>query len=193
MSRLSQALRPFRWRFTTLPRRTTGFHNDRMDGLLDLLPRAKGASILDLGCYRGMVSLEFAMNGASLVHGCDKFEAGVECARQIFADLPVESRFEHADLSGGMPALNAAFGNSLLKKYDIVLFLGMHHHLRREMQERELSDFVQQIARLAGRYFVHRTKGPSKLESAVEAIGMTKVHYSALSSSASPVAVYAAN
>ena len=42
-----------------LQRRVAGWHDIRMDGMTDLVCRAKGASVLDIGCNRGLVSFEF--------------------------------------------------------------------------------------------------------------------------------------
>src|SRR5476651_846781 len=100
-----------------MKRRVAGYHDLRLDGISDLTFRANDASVLDVGCNRGLVSFEFANNGAARVHGCDYYEEGVRTAREIFADLvSVESKFEVVDLTGGAKALTAAFGNA---KYDI--------------------------------------------------------------------------
>ena len=64
-----------------------GYHDIRLDGLTDLLLRARDASVLDLGCNRGLVGFEFANNGAQLVHGIDIYKEGIWTARQLFADL----------------------------------------------------------------------------------------------------------
>ena len=66
---------------TTLQRRVAGYHDIRLDGILDLTIRAKGASVLDVGCNRGLVAFEMANNGARVVHGCDNYAPGVETAR----------------------------------------------------------------------------------------------------------------
>ena len=95
-------------------KRVAGFHNNRLDGATDLLLRARDASVLDVGMNRGLVSLEFAGNGARLIHGCDAYEEGVRTAREIFSDIPtVKSQFEIVDLTKGEQSLKDAFGKSI--------------------------------------------------------------------------------
>jgi len=78
-----------------------------MDGMVDLVMRAKDKSVFDIGCNRGLVGFEFANNGASIVHGCDIYEEGIKTAREVFADIrSTESRFEVVDLTNGSKALN---------------------------------------------------------------------------------------
>lgn len=61
-----------------LMRRVAGYHDIRLDGMLDLVIRARGASVMDVGCNRGLVGFEMANNGATLVHGCDNFAEGID-------------------------------------------------------------------------------------------------------------------
>jgi SAM-dependent methyltransferase len=83
-------------------RRVAGVNELRLDGMGDLLLRAKGKSVFDIGCNRGMVGYQFAQQGAAMVHGCDIYEKGIETAREVFADLRfVEGRFEVVDLTEG--------------------------------------------------------------------------------------------
>src|SRR3954454_22881920 len=112
-----------------LTSRTAGYFNDRLDGAGDMLHRARGVSILDIGCNRGMVAFQFAMAGASIVHGCDVYEEVLKTAREVFAEWPISSRFEHVDLIGGPSALAKAFGSEYRPHYDIVLYLAVHHKL----------------------------------------------------------------
>jgi ribosomal protein L11 methylase PrmA len=70
--------------------------------MTDLVLRAKGKSVFDIGCNRGMVGYQFAEQGAAVVHGCDNYEMGIQTAREVFADLRfVEGRFEVVDLTQG--------------------------------------------------------------------------------------------
>jgi ribosomal protein L11 methylase PrmA len=66
-----------------LMRRVQGFHDLRLDGIGDLLHRAAGKTVFDIGCNRGLAGFEFANNGASRVMGCDIFEDGIICARHF--------------------------------------------------------------------------------------------------------------
>lgn len=133
-----------------LMRRVQGYHDLRMDGITDLVLRARDAAVLDIGCNRGLVAFEMANNGARLCHGCDSFVEGIECARQIFADLRnVESRFEVVDLARGPAALNV-FAS---QRYDITLMLATYHKLKRVMALGVLSGLMAEIAGRTNRYF----------------------------------------
>jgi 2-polyprenyl-3-methyl-5-hydroxy-6-metoxy-1,4-benzoquinol methylase len=160
----------------------------------DLTPLVRGLTVLDIGCDRGLVSLMFALNGAKLVHGCDKYEKGVEAAREVFAETRVPSRFETVDLTGGMPALSAAFGADLLHRYDVVLFLSMYHILRMQQPKDQVLDLVQQLIDRTGRYFVYRKavdlRDHEFLDDLVARSGLIEVHYSWISRKVGPLLVY---
>lgn len=134
-------------------RRVIGMHDFRLDGLTDLTLRARGGSVLDLGCNRGAVCIEMANNGARLVHGCDNYQKGIETAREIFADIrSVESRFECCDLSHGAASLDV-FGD---QKYDFTFMLATYHKLKRIMPEHRLSGLVKAVGERTLRYFAWR-------------------------------------
>lgn len=134
-----------------LQRRVAGFHNLRLDGVGDILTRARGASVLDLGCSLGQVSHDFMINGATKVHGCDIDELCVSVAKHWFANFrSVESRFEVVDLSKGPGALGS-FG-----KYDIVVMLATYHKLKRIMDAKLLADLMADLADRTQKWFVWR-------------------------------------
>lgn len=131
-------------------RRVQHLHDVRFDGLSDLMMRARGKSVLDVGCNRGHTLYDFALNGATLVHGCDIFGPGMAAARQWFAEVrECESQFEAVDLSKG-PAALAAFGD---RRYDIVLMLGVYHKLKREMSPDLLSSLMRVLGLRINIYF----------------------------------------
>ena len=133
-------------------RRVAGLHDIRFDGISDLLLRARGCAVIDVGCNRGHVAYDFAMNGARLVHGCDIHAPSIQAARIWFSELPhIESQFEVVNLEGGANAMNEAFGDH---GYDIVLFLGTLHKLKRVMQPQPLTDLVRHLVKRAFHYFV---------------------------------------
>src|SRR5262245_50428504 len=114
------------------------FSGFRLDGLGDLIPRTRGASVFDVGCNRGGVCHDFVLAGASVVHGCDNGleedhkTPRIQTARRWFADIrSVESRFEFVDLAGGPGAIKKAFGTLYRAKYDFMLMLAVYHKLRR--------------------------------------------------------------
>lgn len=171
-----------------------GYHADRVAGLSDVMPLMRGMTVLDVGCDRGLVSLTFGLNGAKLVHGCDKYASGVETAREVFAETAVESRFETVDLTGREDALRAAFGADLRDRYDVVLFLSMYHILRQQQPHEAVLDFVQSLIDRTGRYFIYRKsvteKGYERMDELVRESGLVQVHYSWLSRVAGPLLVY---
>ncbi len=178
-----------------LMRRVAGYHDIRMDGISDLVLRARGASVLDVGCNRGLVGFEFANNGARLVHGCDLYEDGIKTAREIFKDLSnVVSRFEVVDLT--KEGSIGVFGNY---PYDIVLLLAVVHKLRRVMKEDDIREFVRKCGGLTRRYIGWRSVSNDKLKAKGEmeymdewlgAVGMRREQTSFISD-LGPAAIWA--
>lgn len=149
----------------TLQRRVAGYHDIRLDGMLDIVVRARGATVMDIGCNRGLVGFEMANNGARLVHGCDNYERGIETARQLFADLRnCESQFEVLDLRQGAPGL-AVFG---VARYDIVLMLAVYHKLERVMEPVVLDGLIQTLAHRTNSWFCWRGKSDKPGENEAE-------------------------
>lgn len=158
------------WTDKGIQRRSINFSAYRLDGLLDLLPRASGRSVFDIGCNRGRACEDMVYAGAKVVHGCD---IGVEddgvtpvvaTANRWFADnRAVEARFEMVDLKGGPAALQKAFGKSY-RIYDFMFMLAVYHKLRREMPLQELLALVDHFAKQTGRFFVWRGSREEKPE-----------------------------
>lgn len=140
-----------------LMRRVQGFHDLRLDGVGDILHRARGASVFDIGCNRGMAGFEFAGNGASRVMGCDIYQDGIIAARHVFCDLrAVKHRFEVVDLTGGEASIRKAFGADAELKHDIVLALAVYHKLKRVMSASALSELMKFFGSKTAKYFVWR-------------------------------------
>lgn len=178
-------------------RRVAGFNNIRLDGMTDLVLRAKGKSVFDVGCNRGMVGYQFAEQGAAMVHGCDNYEKGIEAAREVFADLRfVESRFEVVDLTQGPRALGV-FNSA---GYDIVVCLATYHKLKRLMPERELSELMKFFGRWSRKYFGWRGTSDKPAENEQEIVmldrdladvGLKRIHTSYLSADLGVAAIWA--
>lgn len=136
-----------------LQRRVAGRHDVRLDGMIDLLARCRDASVLDVGCNRGHVALDFYRHYASIVHGCDNFIEGIEVARQNFADKrDVDSKFEVVDLT--VPDCFApAFGRNA---YDIVVVLATIHKLRRIMPPKDTMRLVRDMGDRTKKLFAWR-------------------------------------
>jgi 2-polyprenyl-3-methyl-5-hydroxy-6-metoxy-1,4-benzoquinol methylase len=171
-------------------RRVVGIHEIRFDGLSDLLLRAHGCSVLDVGCNRGHVGWDFAMNGARIVHGCDIDQASMQCARMWFSEHPhVDSKFEVVDLSGGPDAVTMKFG---AVRYDIVLLIGVQHKLKRVMAPDKLSDLIKHLGDRALTYFGWNgyLEDMDQMDQALRKAGLKRVHVSELALEGRPAAIW---
>ena len=175
-----------------IQRRVTGAHDLRLDGIGDLLSRARGARVLDVGCNRGMAGYEFAVNGAALVHGCDHYAKGIETAREIFADIRnVASRFEVVDLSAP-GAFAEVFGP---ERYDIVLLLAVFHKLKRVMVAQALDALIADLGDRTDRYVGWRGYAEEipELDAIFARCGLTRIHTSEISETICPAAIWRRN
>lgn len=178
-------------------RRVAGVNELRLDGMTDLMLRAKGKTVFDIGCNRGMVAYQFAQHGASTVHGCDNYELGITTAREWFADIRcVEARFEVVDLTAGPKSL----GTFSSVGYDIVLCLATYHKLKRSMPEKELTNLMQFFGKWSRKYFGWRGTSDKPEENEQEivlldrdlgAVGLKRIHTSYLSSELGVAAIWA--
>lgn len=181
-----------------LMRRVAGYHDIRLDGMTDILQRAQGASVLDLGCNRGLVSLEFARMGATVVHGCDIDPICVEVARHVLCDLrAVERKFETVDLTGGAKAMTAAFGD---QRYDIIVMLATYHKIKRVMAEHDLAALMKHLGERCEKFFCWRGTSDKKHENEQEmrnldrdlgTCGFTRIHTSHISLQLGVCAIWA--
>jgi len=172
--------------------RVCRFHDAIMDGMSDLLVRADGASVLDLGCNRGLAGYAMACNGARLVHGIDLAPDAIEICKGIFADL-VECRGEFivGDLTRGISCL-APLGEG---NYDIIMLIGTYHKIQRPpskaykdlgavgMSAEELSAFITALGMRTTHYFAFRdTIGFfPQIDSDLAKAGLRRVHTNEMS------------
>ena len=178
-------------------RRVAGRNDCRLDGVSDLLSRAKGKSVFDIGCNRGAVGYQFAQNNAAIVHGCDIYEDGINVAREWFADFrDVESRFEVVDLTGGPSSLKLFGSNG----YDFVVMLATYHKLKRIMPPDKLTELMIFFGKWTKKYFAWRGTSDKPAENEEEirnldrdlkAAGLKRVHTSYLSTDLGVAAIWA--
>lgn len=176
-----------------LMRRVQGHHDLRLDGVADVLHRARGASVFDIGCNRGLAGFEFAGNGATRVMGCDIYEDGLIAARHVFCDLrAVKHRFEVCDLTQGEAGFRKAFGKDADLKHDIVLMLATYHKLKRIMPKSELSALMTFFGSRTARYFVWRgyEEEIPALDKDLGAAGLVRIQTSMISD-IQPAAIWA--
>jgi SAM-dependent methyltransferase len=186
---------PLTFRDTRAPlmRRVQGAHSLRLDGIGDLLHRARDATVFDIGCNRGHAGHEFAWNGASRVYGCDNYEDGIIAARHMFCDeRSIRHRFEVVDLTGGEAAMIKAFGVEAHLDHDIVLMLATYHKLKRIMPENALKDLMRYFARHTKKYFGWRgyDEELKSLDQVMQSCGLKRVQTSYISD-IQPAAIWA--
>jgi SAM-dependent methyltransferase len=177
-------------------RRVAGYHDLRLDGMMDLVIRARGCSVLDVGCNRGLVGFELANNGAEVIHGCDNYEDGIHTARELFVDLRnVRSQFEVIDLRNGSKAIRPYF----MEVYDIVLLLATYHKLKRAMTPDALNELTTYLGRVTMRYFAWRGTSDKPDENEEEMrtldrdlapVGLKRVHTSYISDALGVAAIW---
>ena len=177
-----------------LMRRVAGAHDIRLDGVVDILSRAKGASVFDVGCNRGLVAHEFFRNGATVCHGCDIDPDAIFVAKGIFADMRAcASKFEVVDLTGGPKALNG------FERYDIVLLLATYHKIKRVMDRGQLSALMVDLGKRTEKWFVWRGTSEkanenegeiSQLDRDMKVAGLKRIHTSYISQQLGVAAIW---
>lgn len=175
-----------------LMRRVQGHHDLRLDGIGDLLHRARGASVLDIGCNRGLAGFEFAYNGATRVYGMDNYHDGIVAARHVFCDLrSVKHRFEVVDLTGGEAAIRKAFGKDTDLKHDVVLMLAIYHKLKR-LPGCDLPALMRYFGSKTAKYFGWRGYEDEipLIDKQLAPVGLTRIHTSMISD-IQPAAIWA--
>lgn len=183
----------FKDKGTPLMRRVQGEHDIRFDGIQDIVNRARGASVFDIGCNRGLAGYEMARNGAARVFGCDNYEDGIIACRHLFADLrAVPHQFEVVDLMDGEEGYMKAFGGHAKFNHDITLMLATYHKLARIMSEKQLSALMQFFGSKTNKYFAWRGYAEElvKLDSDLGKAGLKRIHTSMISD-IQPAAIWA--
>lgn len=127
---------------------------DRIFGLEPALQNADGASVLDIACHDGRIAERFAGAGATLIDGLDISETCIGAARDRPWPEETSRRFQVVDLSTGPSALE---GIGLRTGYDLVLYLGIHHHLKNQMKPDLLAALENAIFSLATDHLAVRT------------------------------------
>lgn len=124
----------------------------RLSGLRPLLSTCTGKTILDLGAAEGAIALNCLNAGGASVHGFELDEDRVQTARRICAQHDSRTVFRSADLNQWQK-FTSDNGDVLRDKYDVVCYLGVHHHLNPETRNTNLKS----IMKMAKEQFVIRT------------------------------------
>ena len=129
----------------------------RFKGLEYIFSKCSGCSVLDIGCYEGMVCYELAKNNCSLVHGFDIDKPAIEFANRLFRRIPVESKFIQTDFAITHNKLDKKYSNFILKEYDIVILLAVYHHLKYQISKKDLNNFVIYLLQKCKKWFIIST------------------------------------
>ncbi|MDJ0533871.1 MAG: class I SAM-dependent methyltransferase [Xenococcaceae cyanobacterium MO_207.B15] len=115
----------------------------------------KNSSLLDLGCAEGLISYEFFKKGITKVHGFDIQNKSIKFANKLFADTNIDFYFSQADISKWE---NLENNHKILElQYDIVLFLGIYHHILKISGEEIANQILSKSLIKTKKYFAIRT------------------------------------
>jgi trans-aconitate methyltransferase len=92
--------------------------DQQMQGLSLLMRSVKKATVLDLGCAEGLITIEMAKAGATALHGIEIRRQAVIDANVLRGDLPIT--FEVGDLNVWRAQ----------RHYDVVVMLAILHKLK---------------------------------------------------------------
>ena len=171
-------------------RHYTGNLFDRFVGLEPVFERCPGATVLGIGSCEGLIAYECARHGARLVHGFEIDPALVDFARRLFGNVPVESHFARHDFSSGFEDFERRFAAVLRPRYDLVLYLGVHHHLKKVMSAEALDTLVRGLLARAEAIFAVRTDLLPELEATIREAGFEGISETASDGKVGRLAIY---
>lgn len=149
---------------------------DRFKDLDAVFAACQDATIIDFGCAEGVIARRCLEHGARLVHGLEVDESRVHTAAALAADWPDANFFFHADLDDWQD-IRARARQVLLPQYDIVLYLGIQHHLATPARLDTLQDAID----MAGKVFAIRTTGAvyraDDIDRRIRAAGFTELAF----------------
>lgn len=120
---------------------------DRYKDLNHVFEQCRGATVIDFGCAEGVLARRCLERGARLVHGMELDASRVQTAAGLCAGWPDAYLFIQADLDD-WEAIREPAGRVLLPRYDIVLYLGIQHHLARPQRLATLADAIAMCERI---------------------------------------------
>lgn len=126
---------------------------DRLHGLDMLLNQAPDSTVLDIGCFDGLLAYHFAYNGAEKIVGIDIDPYHLNTAKRIFKSIKTPSKFILADLQDVNDLKNL---KGINQQFDIVLFLGVYHHLN-TLDEENMTKLLEWIDVCTKKYLAIRT------------------------------------
>ncbi len=124
----------------------------RLNGLQSFIDTCSGKTILDLGAAEGAIALSCLASGAKSVHGFELDSDRVARAKLLCHEHSNHSEFRAANLNNWTEFV-ASNRDVLLEQYDVVCYLGLHHHLASKTRKSHL----ESILKMAKETFVIRT------------------------------------
>ena len=137
---------------------------DRYKDLDYIFDNCSEKTVIDFGCAEGVIALRCLEQGARMVHGLELEESRVNTAAGLCAGYPESHFFFHANLDDWQEIRDLA-SQVLLPQYDIVLYLGIQHHLACPQRLATLADAIS----MAGHIFAIRTTADVYHEDDIEA------------------------
>jgi len=119
---------------------------ERLTGLSPLIKESKNKSVLDIGCADCLVAYEFVKAGANYICGIDVNKNEVDFAKKLLTKTSVAFNVTCANILETYQKINT--------KFDIVLYLGMHHHFKKIKERKAL---VVHLSKICKKYFAVRT------------------------------------
>lgn len=154
---------------------------DRLQGLQPLLQQTKGLSIIDFGAGEGVVAREFLKHGAKLLHGFELNAQRVDFANALLAQWH-GAKLRCADLSSWEDFWRS-HSDLIAREYDIVLYLGIQHHL----PPKHRLETLEAAIGLAKRFFAIRTtKAVYETDHIEQLLETAGFHRQSLKTDASP-------
>jgi len=138
--------------------------SERFEGLDIIFQDCAGMTVLDLGTAEGLISLECLKRGALQTHSFELDPSRIEVAKRLCTQFP-NAHIAQADLSD-WSQFSLRYRDLLWDTYDIVLYLGIQHHLPRPQRLTTL----REAALRARKYFAIRTTDEVYEEDAIDRV-----------------------
>ncbi len=145
-------------------------------------------SVADFGAAEGVIAYHIMQAGAHSVHGCEKDMYRVGHANALCGQWQ-ECQFHQADLSD-WDSFVSHVGDTLEASYDVILYLGVHHHLPDATRRYVLC----RIAQRANKYIAIRTPEKFFVDDAINSLivdqGFQRLHTTNATESMGAVHIY---
>ena len=146
----------------------------RLNGLQSFIATCNGKTILDLGAAEGAIALSCLNSGAKSVHGFELDSDRVARAKHLCREHADHAKFRTANLNNWNDFL-ASNRDVLLEQYDVVCYLGLHHHLAPETRKSHLESILKMAKETFAIRTPHETFEGDQLEQVILTHGFVPV------------------